>query len=232
MDDFVFISVLITVCFLEVFFIVEDILGLKSFYVQRPSKNKSIKYFGLGFLRILLFLAIVFFSSFLLNLIPYLYYWGGRNMALIEALKPELNSRLNLLHFVFYFFFPVSLVYIAIVKIIKKKIALSIVFPMIAFCGFALLMVVLFDYEYKYYRNPLADTRVSSSFKPLNVPELKEGMSKNDVLELLGDPLEKLEDEFVYAKRNGIGWYEYLCLDVYFENDIVKKIDKRWKYED
>ena len=101
-----------------------------------------------------------------------------------------------------------------------------------AFCGFALLMVVLFDYGYKYYRNPLADTRVSSSFKPLNVPELKEGMSKDDVLELLGEPLEKLEDEFVYAKRNGIGWYEYLCLDVYFENDIVKKIDKRWEYED
>jgi len=39
MDDFVFISVLITVCFLEVFFIVEDILGLKSFY---DNKNTEI----------------------------------------------------------------------------------------------------------------------------------------------------------------------------------------------
>ncbi len=38
MDDFVFISVLITVCFLEVFFIVENILGLKSFYDNKTQK--------------------------------------------------------------------------------------------------------------------------------------------------------------------------------------------------
>ncbi len=53
-----------------------------------------------------------------------------------------------------------------------------------------------------------------------------------DVRELLGEPISEDENLFVYAKPNGWGWYEYFCLDVYFENDVVVKIDKRWEYED
>lgn len=58
------------------------------------------------------------------------------------------------------------------------------------------------------------------------------GMKKEEVYDLLGYPLSEEGNLFIYAEPNGRGWYDYLCLDVYFENDIVIKIDKRWKYED
>ncbi|WP_191016314.1 hypothetical protein [Treponema zioleckii] len=92
--------------------------------------------------------------------------------------------------------------------------------------------MVLFDYEYKYYRNPLADTKVSATFKPLNVPLLKEGLTKEEVLELLGEPISKNEKSFLYTGEDGRGWYTFLWLTVDFENDVAVKIIKEWRYED
>ena len=92
--------------------------------------------------------------------------------------------------------------------------------------------MLLFDYDLKYYKNPLADTKVSPTFKPLNVPLLKEGMSKKEVLELLGDPIYERDNCLTYSTSNAIGEYEYLHLHVYFENDTVIEINKWWEYED
>lgn len=230
--DLVYSFVFVSAFCLEIYFIFKDIKNIREFHAQNPSKKEILKYFGFGFLRFILFLVVTLLISVLLNFIPYLYYWSGRNKALIEALRPGLNSDFGLFRFVYWFLFPVSLVYVAIIKIAKKRIALSIVFPIIIICGVISLITLAFDYDYKYYRNPLADTKVSSSFKPLNVPLLKEGMRMEDVRELLGEPISEDENLFVYAKPNGWGWYDYFCLDVYFENDVVVKIDKRWEYED
>lgn len=230
--DFVFYAIMVLAFILEIFFITKDNSNIRKFKAQNPCKKERLKYIGFGFLRIFLYLVIVFLISALLNFIPRLFYWTGRNEALIEALNPEIQSEMPFFRFMHWFILPVSLVCLAVIKIAKKRIALSIIFPIIVVFGFVCLLWTLFDYDYKYYRNPLADTLVSSSFKPLNVPLLKEGMKKEEVYELLGEPISEEENVFVYAKPNGKGWYDYYCLDVYFENDTVAKIDKKWKYED
>lgn len=217
---------------LEIFFIYKDSLSFKNFKKQNPSKKEIIKFYLFGFLRICIFIIAVLLLSFLLNIIPALYYWNGRNVELIEAIRPELNTGFKFYRFIFYFLFPLSLIYVVIIKVLKRKISLSITFPLITFFGLLFLVMLLFDYDLKYYKNPLADTRVSPTFKPLNVPLLKEGMSKKEVLELLGDPIYEEENKLIYAEENGWGWYDYLCLDIFFENDTVVKIYKRWKYED
>ncbi|MBP5749079.1 MAG: hypothetical protein J6W63_12030, partial [Treponema sp.] len=61
---------------------------------------------------------------------------------------------------------------------------------MIAIFGFLFIVTLAFGtYDLKYYKNPLADTKVSESFNPLNLPLIKEGMTKEEVLNLLGDTL-------------------------------------------
>ena len=104
---------------------------------------------------------------------------------------------------------------------------------MIVIFGFLFIAGLDFSsHHLKYYKNPLADTKVSESFKPLNLPLLKEGMTKEEVLNLLGEPLSQSESCFYYTEEKGKGWYDYFILEVHFENDAVVKIRKDWEYED
>ena len=230
--DSVWALILFLILCFEIFFLYKDILKIKNFKAQNPNKKDVAKYLGLGLLRIIIFALVVFLISLKLDCILFLYYWVGRNSALIDAVRPELNSyKFNFFKYIFCFIFPVSIVCMIFVMIKKKGLVLSLVFPVLVFFGLIFLLCFL-DFDIKYYKNPLADTKVSETFKPLNVPLLKEGMTEKEVLELLGDPVFQSENMFVYAKRDGFGWYYYFCLDVYFENDIVVKIDKKWLVED
>ena len=220
---------------LEVFFVYKDASRLSNFKKQQPTKKETLKYLGFGLLRVALFLLAAALVSLALTPTLYFYYWVGRNKELIEAVRPSLNSNysLTLIEFFLLFLFPVSVI-LAIILVIKKiRIALSLVFPIIAIFGFLFIVTLAFGtYDLKYYKNPLADTKVSESFKPLNLPLLKEGMTKEEVLNLLGEPLSQSESCFYYTEENGKGWYDYFILEVYFENDAVVKIRKDWGYED
>ncbi|MBQ5448808.1 MAG: hypothetical protein IIT57_02090, partial [Treponema sp.] len=112
-------------------------------------------------------------------------------------------------------------------------IALSLVFPMIAIFGFTSFLMLAFN-DFKYYKNPLADTKVSESFKPLNLPLIEEGMTKEEVLNLLGEPLSISEDgnHFCYAEKGGHGKYVYLRLNVEFEGNTAVLVDEEWIVED
>ena len=186
-------------------------------------------------MRVALFLLAAALVSLALTPTLYFYYWVSRNKELIEAVRPSLNSNysLTLIEYFLLFLFPVSVILTAILVIKKIRIALSIVFPIIAIFGFLFIVTLAFGtYDLKYYKNPLADTKVSESFKPLNLPLLKEEMTKDEVLDLLGEPLSQSESCFYYTEENGKGWYDYFILNVYFENDAVVKIRKDWGYED
>ncbi len=217
------------------FFVYKDASRLSNFKKQQPTKKETLRYLGFGLLRVTLFLLVAALVSLVLTPTLYFYYWVGRNKELIEAVRPSLNSNysLTLIESFLLFLFPVSVI-LAIILVIKKiRIALSLVFPMIAIFGFLFIVTLAFGtYDLKYYKNPLADTKVSESFKPLNLPLLKEGMPKEEVLNLLGEPLSQSESCFYYTEENGKGWYDYFILKVYFENDAVVKIRKDWGYED
>ena len=220
---------------LEVFFVYKDASRLSNFKKQQPTKKETLRYLGFGLLRVTLFLLAAALVSLALTPTLYFYYWVGRNKELIEAVRPSLNSNysLTLIEYFLLFLFPVSVILTAILVIKKIRIALSIVFPIIAIFGFLFIVTLAFGtYDLKYYKNPLADTKVSESFKPLNLPLLKEGMTKEEVLNLLGEPLSQSESCFYYTEENGKGWYDYFILEVHFENDAVVTIRKDWGYED
>lgn len=228
---------LFIVC-LELFFVCIDVFRFIKFQKQQPTKKETLRYLGFGLLRITLFLLAVALASLVLSLIPYFYYWVGRNKELIEAIRPELNSDGPLFIFaasIFLFLFPLSVIFAAILVIKKIRIALSIVFPMIVIFGASFLLMITFAFnDFKYYKNPLADTKVSESFKPLNLPLLKEGMTKEEVLNLLGDPIQISKDKnsFYYAEDGGYGEYWYLLLAVEFKDNTLSLINKEWAYED
>ena len=227
--------ILIFIVCLELSFACKDASRLSNFKKQQPTKKETLSYLGFGFLRVTLFLLAVALASLVFSRIPSFYYWSGRSKELIEALRPELNSDFPSIFrtFIFIFLFPVSVIFAAILVIKKIRIALSIIFPMIVIFGFLFIAGLDFSsHHLKYYKNPLADTKVSESFKPLNLPLLKEGMTKEEVLNLLGEPLSQNESCFYYTEENGKGWYDYFILKVYFENDAVVKIRKDWGYED
>ncbi|MBQ1726479.1 MAG: hypothetical protein II039_03735 [Treponema sp.] len=220
---------------MEVFFVYKDASRLSNFKKQQPTKKETLRYLGFGLLRVTLFLLAVALASLVLSLIPYFYYWFGRNKELIEAIWPELNSHFPFIFitFILIFLFPVSVI-LAIILVIKKiRIALSLVFPMIAIFGFTSFLMLAFN-DFKYYKNPLADTKVSESFKPLNLPLLKEGMTKEEVLNLLGDPIRISKDKnsFYYAEEGGYGEYWYFWLSLDFEGNSLSLINKEWAYED
>lgn len=228
---------LVIVC-LELFFVCIDVFRFIKFQKQLPPKKETLKYLGFGLLRVMLFLLAVVLASLVLSLIPYFYYWVGRNKELIDAIRPELNSDSPLFIFaasIFLFLFPLSVILAAILVIKKIRIALSIVFPMIAIFGASFLLMITFAFnDFKYYKNPLADTKVSESFKPLNLPLLKEGMAKEEVFNLLGDPIRISKDKnsFYYAEEGGYGEYWYFWLSLDFEGNSLSHINKEWAYED
>ncbi|MBP5436915.1 MAG: hypothetical protein J6Y30_02915 [Treponema sp.] len=225
--------ILIFIVCLELSFACKDASRLSNFKKQQPTKKETLRYLGFGLLRVALFLLAAALVSLALTPTLYFYYWVGRNKELIEAVRPSLNSNysLTLIEYFLLFLFPVSVILAAILVIKKIRIALSLVFPMIAIFGFTSFLM-LADNDLIYYKNPLADTKVSESFKPLNLPLLKEGMTKEEVLNLLGEPLSQSESCFYYTEENGKGWYDYFILEVHFENDAVVKIRKDWGYED
>lgn len=236
MTDLPFDFILLLVICLEVLFVYKDASRLCNFKNQKPSKKETLRYLGFGLLRVTLFLLAVALASLVLSLIPYFYYWVGRNKELIEAIRPELNSDSPLFIFaasIFLFLFPVSVILAAILVIKKIRIALSLVFPMIAIFGFTSFLM-LADNDLIYYKNPLADTKVPESFKPLNLPLIEEGMTKEEVLNLLGDPLRISEDgnHFCYAEKGGHGKYVYLRLNVEFEGNTAVLVDEEWIVED
>ena len=225
--------ILIFIVCLELSFACKDASRLSNFKKQQTTKKETLRYLGFGLLRVTLFLLAAALASLVFSLIPSFYYWSGRSKELIEALRPELNSDFPFIFrtFIFIFLFPVSVILAAILVIKKIRIALSLVFPMIAIFGFTSFLMLAFN-DCRYYKNPLADTKVSESFKPLNLPLLKEGMTKEEVLNLLGEPLSQSESCFYYTEEKGKGWYDYFILEVHFENDAVVKIRKDWEYED
>ncbi len=236
MTDLPFDFILLLVICLEVLFVYKDASRLCNFKNQKPSKKETLRYLGFGLLRVTLFLLAVALASLVLSLIPYFYYWVGRNKELIEAIRPELNSDSPLFVLeasIFLFLFPLSVILAAILVIKKIRIALSIVFPMIAIFGFTSFLMLAFN-DCRYYKNPLADTKVSESFKPLNLPLLKEGMTKEEVLNLLGEPLRISKDgnSFRYAEEGGYNEYWYLLLAVEFKDNTLSHIEKEWGHED
>ena len=77
------------------------------------------------------------------------------------------------------------------------------------------------------YWNPLIDTYHSSTFNINNVPKVKEGMTREEITALIGDPIEQGENYSRYTRDSGtitgdFAWYKLVII---FEDNIAVKID-------
>lgn len=95
-------------------------------------------------------------------------------------------------------------------------------------CGFFWLAFFGFNgAEYLCFWNPLICTYHSNNFNINNVPKVKEGMTREEITTLIGDPIEQGEKYSSYTRDDicltgDYAWYKLVIL---FEDDIAVKID-------
>lgn len=218
----------------DLFFIHKDISAFKKIKEQYTDKIEYRKYLKSVILRNTVFLLFVISISVLLSFVSAFLYWKEVDSNLHKILETELSLGSLFVCILFgYVSFPLALLSFLITKTKKIKITFSIVFPVILLSGFSCFLLFIFGNNLKYYKNPFVDTKVSRTFNPHNLPLLKEGLLEDEVVELLGDPIDKKDNCFIYAENGkDAGTYEYLFLEVNFRNGVVKKINKRWMCED
>ena len=95
-------------------------------------------------------------------------------------------------------------------------------------CGFFWLAFFGFSgAEYLCFWNPLICTYHSNNFNINNVPKVKEGMTREEITALIGDPIEQGEKYSSYTRDDICltGDYAWYKLVIIFEDDIAVKID-------
>ena len=126
--------------------------------------------------------------------------------------------------------------------------------PVKLFVLFALYIVVWFAWDTVCPWDPLIDTEYSDTFNIYNIDKIKEGMTKENVIELIGDPLfvrineegtGKLEftsdgkyqrtmeknnygDFAWYSIGGGYAWFNY---DLEFKDEKLIKIESFWAHD-
>lgn len=111
--------------------------------------------------------------------------------------------------------------------LVKKLCDGCIIFLCICF-GFACLVFFTFRIaEIPCGWNPLIDTYHSSTFNINNVPKVKEGMTREEVDALIGEPIEQNGNYNRYTRDGAclsgdFAWYKII---IKFENDIVVSIE-------
>ncbi len=184
----------------------------------------------------LLFLVIGALINLVLGCSVGAVFYALRDKALVEALGCDEFSE-----YVISFFIGLGFIgWIASAVIMRKSLfeGLGFVFlpleiVIIIFSVLLPLCEFVWGFEGRCVYNPLIDTECDSSFNPYNIPKLKPGMDKVEVVSLIGAPLYAPDNSFEYT-RDGkcsfgdFAWYE-LCID--FENGKVSKITSRWVYD-
>ena len=97
-----------------------------------------------------------------------------------------------------------------------------------ACCGFFWLALFAFSgTEYLCFWNPLICTYHSNNFNINNVPKVKEGMTREEITALIGDPIEQGEKYSQYTRDDICltGDYAWYKLVIIFEDDIAVRID-------
>ena len=81
--------------------------------------------------------------------------------------------------------------------------------------------------------NPLIDTEYSESFNPYNIPKLKVGMTRDEVVDLVGLPISESNNNMDYTgdgkcSFGDFAWYDF---SIKLENGKVVDITSKWVYD-
>lgn len=188
---------------------------------------------GKNILQLIIVLAAEFAVMLLAGLLVAFIEWAMRDKALFEALSInseyfEFNGYLN------QGFAIASLFsYFATIILIKKawlqklnRIFISVLIATIM-VNFIAYVVYVFGEDVDFF-DPLSYTITSESFNPYNVPMLKEGMSKEEIINLVGEPMSEIPQKMTFTKYENQDGYAY-HLSVFFDEDgKASKISSYW----
>lgn len=184
-------------------------------------------------------LAVTLILTLLLSLIAYIF----RDKALIEALCVNEQSYYfrfsEYLKKIFFTILPFS--FFGTILFIKKDYLQNLNrFFVFSLLSITLICMMAFP-SYLYLEefdvlDPLCFTTRGESFNPYNIPKLKEGMTKEEIINLIGEPLEEIKEnynnknELVFTKC-GIDDTNWFRLSVEFdENGKASKIYTYWTW--
>lgn len=187
------------------------------------------------FCAFLIFLALGVAISLIFGVAFGTIFYLMRDVALIDAICKDMNYSFPF--YVYDFTFGLSFFGFVISAISLRKFlfrGLGFVFTPLVLAFFVLsFLLSLFSLtgcETQCIYNPLIDTQHSADFNPYNVPKLSVGMSKEEVISLIGTPLGERSDYMTYTsdgafKFGDFAWFELL---VKLEDSKVSEITSLW----
>lgn len=195
-----------------------------------------MKKFFTKLLSFLLFLIIGIAINLVLGLCVGTVFYFLRDKELVAAL-----GGFHFIEYVWYFYLGLGAIgWIVSIILMRKSLfkGLGFVFlPVeIILVLFSLLMAYaqfVNGFETLCIYNPLIDTEYSESFNPYNIPKLKIGMSRDEVMALVGAPLEERSNRMYYTydgkcSSGDFAWYE-LCLEL--EAGELVGITSHWMFD-
>lgn len=185
---------------------------------------------GKNILQLIIVLAAEFAVMLLAGLLVAFIEWAMRDKALFEALSLNLDfsSYLNegfAVASLFSFFATIILIKKAwLQKLNRIFVSVLIATILINILAYG---VYTFSDELDAF-NPLFYTTTSESFNPYNVPLLKEGMTREEIVNLVGEPMSETSQKMTFTEYEYNDGYAY-HLSVFFDEDgKASKISSYW----
>jgi len=115
---------------------------------------------------------------------------------------------------------------LAVARVVSLSLLLLVATAILAFVGYGLP-------EGIYPLEPLVDTQMAPSYSPAMFDEIKVGMTEDEVLQKLGEPLTRTRSRWGYTMDGACSWGDFAWLYQYieFEGGHVVRILAGWAYD-
>ncbi len=135
--------------------------------------------------------------------------------------------------YVFYFYMGLGIIGWIVSSIIMRKslfkglgfVFLPIVIIIFFFSIFLVSAEFIWGFECECMYNPLIDTEYSESFNPYNIPKLKVGMSRDEVVDLVGLPISESNNNMDYTGDGKCSFGDFAWYELYLKLENGKVVD-------
>ena len=203
--------------------------------------HPNLKSIGKSFLKtlcvFLLFIVIALAISMLLGLAVGAVSYRVRDRELIAAICGNSYSTYSFVAYFLEFTMDFAFIGFAVSAVILRKFLFKgvgfVFLPLVVVIEVMMFLISLFSWtgaETQCMYSPLIDTEHSETFNPYNVPKVRTGMTREEVIQLIGEPLYERENTMHFTDDGAcsfgdFAWYE-LWID--FEDGKASEIYSDW----
>ncbi len=182
--------------------------------------------------------------TFLLSLLIAVITWKNRDIALIDALNIEkyINHYLKFTKYLkksyftilpFSFFFTIIFIKKEYLQNLNRFFISSLI--AVTFLSYMFFIGYYWQEEFNVF-NPLDMTIRTENFNPYNISQIKEKMTKEEIINLIGEPLSEIEyylnhkNKLLFTKcKIDDTWWYYFSVE-FDENEKASKIISYWTW--